>query len=70
MDRCANTEALNRYQNKLAKQEELFEAFCDEIDDELAELNEIIENLRNVAKDYYGCDFREELKELINENLD
>lgn len=68
--RDANTEALNRYQNKLAKQEKAFESFCDEIDDDLVELNEMIVNLKKIAKDYENYDFTEDLEELIKDNLD
>lgn len=67
--RDANTEALNRYQNKLAKQEKAFELFCDEIDDDLVELSEMIEHLKKIAKDYKHYDFTEELEDIIRENL-
>ena len=69
MERCANTEALNKYQEKLAKQSKAYERFIDEIDDDLLELQEIIAKLKKKASDYDGYDFADELKELVNDTI-
>lgn len=63
----AVTNAINKHQEKLRKQETSLELFKDSIDDELAEIMDIIKVLKRKAKDYDGFDFTEELKELLEE---
>lgn len=65
----ANTKALNKYQEKLAKQSKTYGRFIDEIDDDLLELQEIVQKLKKKAENYDGYDFTEELKELINDTI-
>lgn len=69
MERCANTNALNKYQEKLAKQSKAHERFIDEIDDDLLELQEIVQKLKKKAENYDGYDFTEELKEIVNDSI-
>ena len=63
----AVTSAINKHQEKLRKQEISLELFKDSIDDDLAEIMEIIKILKRKAKDYDGFDFSEDLKELLEE---
>ena len=63
----AVTNAINKHQEKLRKQEISLELFKDSIDDDLAEIMEIIKILKRKAKEYDGFDFSEDLKELLEE---
>lgn len=63
----AVTNAINKHKEKLRKQEISLELFKDSIDDDLAEIMEIIKILKRKAKDYDGFDFSEDLKELLEE---
>lgn len=64
---CANTQALNKYQDKLKKQEDAFEDFLEENEDDIGEINEMISKLKKVAESYQGYDFEEEVKSLIED---
>lgn len=62
---CAVENAMIKYQEKLVNQETSLELFIDSIDDELAEIMEIIKTLKKKARDYDGYDFTEEIKSLF-----
>ncbi len=64
---CANTKALNKFQDKLKQQEVCYEAFLKDIDDDLVEIQEMIEKVQNIAKDYDGYDYSEDLKEHLED---
>ena len=64
---CAVENAIFNHQEKLMKQETSLELFIDSIDDELAEIMEIVKTLKKKARDHDGYDFTEELKELLEE---
>lgn len=63
----AVTNAINKHQEKLRKQEISLELFKDSIDDELAEIMEIVKTLKKKARDYDGYDFTEEIKCLLED---
>lgn len=71
MDRCANTEALNRYLSGEELHEEAQEAFYSDADEILAEIQELAEQLKKLAGSYdHGnstYDFTDEVKSLIIE---
>lgn len=62
MDRCANTESLNKYLNQQEIEENMLEEFSDSIYDDIQELKE-------KAKDFNGWDFSNELENIIKEML-
>lgn len=64
---CAIENAMIKHQEKLMKQEASLELFIDSIDDDLAEIMEIVKTLKKKARDYDGYDFTEELKDLLGE---
>lgn len=64
---CAVENAMINHQEKLMKQEISLELFIDSIDDELAEVMEIVKTLKKKARDWDGYDFTEELKDLLGE---
>ncbi len=64
---CANTKALNRFQEKQKQQEVCYEAFLKHIDEDLVEIQEMIEKLQKVAKDYDVYDYSEDLKEHLED---
>ena len=64
---CAITNALNKHQEKLIKQETSLQLFLDDIDDDLAEIMDIIKVLKRKARDYDGFDFSDELKEVLED---
>lgn len=63
----AVTNAINKHQEKLRKQEISLELFKDSIDDELAEIMDIIKVLKRKARDFNGYDFSEDLDEILRE---
>ena len=65
----ANTEYLNRYLNEQQKQEEALEAFTNEIQIDLLEIQKLVYEMEVTAKNYQGYDFREDLKEILNDTL-
>lgn len=65
--KCANTEALNRYQNSLELQEKCFESFLDAIDNNLCEIKDMIEKVRSLSKDFDGYNFEDEFKMLVKD---
>ena len=64
---CAITNAINKHQEKLIKQETSLQLFFDDIDDDLAEIMDIVKTLKKKARDYDGYDFSEDLKEVLEE---
>gem|GEM_PF-4933461 len=65
----ANTTYLNRYLNEQQKQEEALEAFTNEIQIDLLEIQKLVYEMEVTAKNYQGYDFREDLKEILNDTL-
>jgi len=67
MERCANTEALNRHLAEQEKGETALENFFSAVENEIEELEDIITRIKNIAKDYEGYDFSDEIKDLVLE---
>ena len=65
MGRCANTEAMNKHQQKIQDAETNLEMFQDFIDDDLVEIKVLIDKAMLKARNYNDTDFREELKDMI-----
>ena len=65
--KCATEYALNRYQEKLKKQELSYDLFLTAIDDDLVEMQELIKKVKKKADGFDGYDFTEEVKEIIGE---
>ena len=51
------------------KKEEALEQFMVDIDDRLVEMQSIIKQLEKEAEYNYSYDFREDLKEILNDTL-
>jgi len=66
---CANTTYLNKYMDEQQKQEEALEAFTNEIQIDLLEIQKLVYEMGVTARDYKGYDFREDLKEILNDTL-
>ena len=64
---CSITNALNKYQEKMRKQEISLELFLNSIDDDLEEIQDLIMKVKKRADDYDGLEFTEEIKELLVE---
>ena len=64
---CANSKALNKYQEKLKKQEVSYDLFLTSIDDDLAEIQELIKKVKRKADGFDGYDFTEEIKSLLED---
>lgn len=64
---CANSKALETYQNKLKKQEVSFELLLSSIDDDLVEIQELINKVKKKADGFDGYDFTEEVKEILGD---
>ena len=64
---CATENALNKYQEKLKKQELSYDLFLTAIDDDLVEIQELINKVKRKADGFDGYDFTEEIKELLVE---
>ena len=64
---CANSKALENYQNKLKKQELSYDLFLTAIDDDLVEIQELINKVKKKADGFDGYDFTEEVKELLGD---
>lgn len=60
MNRCANTEALDRYLSG----EEQFEKICDRFE---ADVLGMVQDIRRMSLDYEGYDFRDKLREIIKD---
>lgn len=66
---CANSKALEIYQNKLKKQEVSFELLLSSIDDDLVEIQELIKKVKKRASNYDDLDFSEEIENLLREMI-
>ena len=64
---CPVENAINKHQEKLMKKETSLQLFLDDIDDDLAEIMDIVKVLKRKARDYDGYDFSEDLKEVLEE---
>jgi hypothetical protein len=64
---CATENALNKYQEKLKKQELSYDLFLTAIDDDLVKIQELINKVKKKADGFDGYDFTEEVKELLVE---
>jgi len=64
---CATENALNKYQEKLKKQELSYDLFLTAIDDDLVEIQELIKKVKKKADGFDGYDFTEEVKELLED---
>lgn len=62
-NRCANSEALARYEREVDKNERLYEAKCDEM---CSELEDVLEQYREIAKRY---ELQDEAKEYMKDML-
>ena len=67
MKKCAVESYLNKYQEKLKKQELSYDLFLTAIDDDLVEIQELIKKVKKKADGYNGYDFTEEVKELLGD---
>ena len=65
--KCATENALNKYQEKLKKQELSYDLFLTSIDDDLVEIQELIKKVKKKADGFDGYDFTEEVKELLGD---
>ena len=64
---CAVEKALNRYQEKLKKQEVSYDLFLTAIDDDLVEIQELINKVKKKADSFDGLDFTEEAKQMLGD---
>lgn len=62
---CATTNALNKYQDKLKKQEQSYDLFLTSISDDLVEIQDLIKKIKKRADGFDGLDFTDEVKELL-----
>lgn len=62
MDRCANTEALNKYLSG----EEQFEKVCEQFESDVLQ---IIQELRSMTRDYQYYDMTDVLKSILPDML-
>ena len=65
--KCATENALNKYQEKLKKQELSYDLFLTAIDDDLVEIQELIKKVKKKADGFDGYDFTEEIKSLLED---
>ena len=63
----ATENALYKYQEKLKKQEVSYDLFLTAIDDDLAEIQELINKVKRKADGFDGYDFTEEIKSLLED---
>ena len=63
--KCGTENALNKYQEKLKKQELSYDLFLTAIDDDLVEIQELINKVKKKADGFDGYDFTDEVKELL-----
>lgn len=67
--KCATEYALNKYQEKLKKQELSYDLFLTSIDDDLVEIQELIKKVKKRALNYDDFDFSEEIENLLREMI-
>ena len=63
MEQCANTQVLDRYLSG----EEQFEKICERFE---ADVLGMVQDIRRMALDYEGYDFRDNLREIIRDIID
>ena len=63
MERCANTEALNRHLDNQERQEIAREELFKLLENELEEHRIIVAKIQETAKDYKGFDFTEDIND-------
>jgi len=63
MERCANTEALNRHLDKQEREETAREDLFKFLENELEEHRIIVAKIQEAAKDYKGFDFTLDINE-------
>lgn len=66
---CATENALNKYQEKLKKQELSYDLFLTAIDDDLAEIQDLINKVKKRALNYDDLDFSEEIENLLKDMI-
>lgn len=66
---CATTRALNKYREKMRKQEISLDLFLNSIDDDLVEIQELMRKVIKRAADFDGIDFSEEVENLIRDMI-
>ena len=66
---CATENALNKYQEKLKKQELSYDLFLTAIDDDLVEIQELINKVKKKADGFDGYDFTEEIENLLKDMI-
>lgn len=64
---CGAENALNKYQEKLKKQELSYDLFLTAIDDDLVEIQELINKVKKKADSFDGLDFTEEVKQMLGD---
>ena len=62
---CSTENALNKYQEKLKKQELSYDLFLTAIDDDLVKIQELINKVKKKADGFDGYDFTDEIKSLF-----
>ena len=67
MDRCANTEALARFEEENVKTELASDVFFKNVEPRLAEIAELVECIYEEATYQEGYDFTEYAKELLED---
>lgn len=65
--KCATENALNRYQEKLKKQQVSYDLLLSSIEDDLMEIQELINKVKKKADGFDGYDFTEEVKEMLGD---
>lgn len=66
---CAVESYLNKYQEKLKKQELSYDLFLTEIDDDLVEIQDLINKVKKRALNYDDLDFSEEIENLLKDMI-
>ena len=66
---CATENALNKYQEKLKKQELSYDLFLTAIDDDLMEIQDLINKVKKRALNYDDLDFSEEIENLLKDMI-
>ena len=61
--------ALNKYQEKLKKQELSYDLFLTAIDDDLVKIQELINKVKKKADSFDGYDFTEEIENLLKDMI-
>lgn len=64
---CATEKALNKYQEKLKKQELSYDLLLSSIEDDLMEIQELIKKVYKKAENFDDLDFTEEIKSLLED---